>query len=628
MYKLMKKIGRTEVTAIVIVIGLSCLFLLLSSSTPALAQDQPDLTITNISVYHTYYSEENIAEEYIAWEDLDNTVNVTVENIGSDDASSFKVKLLADGDEIGTETVPSLAEGENIVCSFTWHPLDTGSYSLEAVADFDGEINESDEGNNKLTKDVSVVHNGYMGDKPLITYDHDTITGGIEYTIGDSYYSGKLYSDDTYTVTHEVTIPSGATVKFARLYSYWTWSPTYPSMELAFDENTVSPDAEYTDRKGEGWGSPFDYPTGTYAYDVSSYVTGSGSYTTVVENTGSDFFCMDGLGLLVVYTDASGSETEYLINEGCDMLCTLTESGGLTPEEATATSVFEGAVNGGSVERATLTTVVQSGCHPGTKLMFNDEDWTEVFDGTPYTDLDIDEERDVTDYIVSSDNTVKIEAPAVEDDGGDYLVPSNSFLVLYYEGDEGDDGDDGDDGGEVTPAPPSITAKNPLESVVNNTEGESRTFNVTVNQTVDISWRVNGTEVQTNESITEAAYMNTSAVVGTWNVSAIATNATTVLSDMHMWIWNVTAALTATPTPTANVTTTPTPTPSPVSTPTPTPTPVPSVTATPTPILTPSSEEKPEEEAPVPGFELTIALFMLIAVAYLMIRKRKRRGSE
>ena len=426
------------------------LFLLLSLSmhAPALAQDQLDLTITDISVYHTYYSEDNKV-----WEDLDNTVNVTVKNIGSDVASTFKVKLLADGDEVGTETEPGLAAGDNTLVSFTWHPTDTGLYTLEAVADSHGEINESDEENNERTADASVVHNGYMGDKPLITYDHDTITGGIFYTIGDSFYSGKLYSGDTYAVTHDVTIPSGATVKFARLYSYWTWSPTYPSMELAFDDNTVSPDAEYTDRKGEGWGSIYDYPTGTYAYDVSSYVSSSGSYTAVLENTGSDYFCMDGLGLLVVYTDASGSEIEYWVNEGCDMLSTQTDSGGLTPKEATATSVFEGTVDQGSVERASLTTVVQSGCHLETKLMFNDEDWTEVFDGTPYTDLDIDEERDVTDYIVSSDNTVKIEAPAVEDGGGDYLVPSNVFLVLYYEKEEEEEEEFFDTGSPANPYP-------------------------------------------------------------------------------------------------------------------------------------------------------------------------------
>jgi hypothetical protein len=623
----MKKTNIVTVTVVAIAIALSCLFLLLSSSMPVLAQSQPDIAITDISVYHTYYYTE---DKNKAWEDLDNTVNVTVENRGGDVASTFKVKLLADGDEIGTETVPSLAVGENIVRSFTWHPLDTGSYCLEAVADSDGEINESDEENNELKKDASVVHNGYMGDKPLRTYDHDIIRGGIFYTIGDSSYSGKLNSDDTYTVTHDVTIPSGATVKFARLYSYWTWSPTYPSMELSFDDNTVSPDDEYTDRKGDGWGSPFDYPTGTYAYDVSDYVTGSGGYTTVIENTGSDFFCMDGLGLLVVYTDASGSVIEYLINEGCDMLCTQTESGGLTPKEATATSVFEGTVDRGSVERATLTTVVQSGCHLGTKLMFNSEDWTDVFDGTPYTDLDIDEERGVTAYLVSSGNTAKIEAPAVEDDGGDYLVPSNAFLVLYYEEDEDEEEEEGD---VVTLGSTNITMWNPVESIVNNTEGESRTFAITIDQSVDIVWQLNGTEVQTDEDVTEASYTNAGAVLGTWNVSAIGTSGETGLSGMHTWIWNVTAAAGTTPTSAVDITSTPSPTPAPTATPassvsaTPTPTPTPTPTT-----ATPRPEEKKKgeaEETKAPGFERIISLFMLIAVAYIRIRyKNKDKGKK
>ncbi|MDI6810765.1 MAG: hypothetical protein QMD80_03675 [archaeon] len=104
----------------------------------------------------------------------------------------------------------------------------------------------------------------------------------------------------------------------------------------------------------------------------------------------------------------------------------------------------------------------------------------------------------------------------------------------------------GEGGKEVTIVAPNITAWRPIEAVVNDAEGESRTFNIRVNQTVDISWQINGTEVQTNESVTEAAYTNMSAV-GTWNISAIATNTTTGLSDMHTWIWRVT--LTPTPAP-------------------------------------------------------------------------------
>ncbi|MFV9631975.1 MAG: hypothetical protein ACNYWM_13040, partial [Methanosarcinales archaeon] len=56
-----------------------------------------------------------------------------------------------------------------------------------------------------------------------------------------------------------------------------------------------------------------------------------------------------------------------------------------------------------------------------------------VYDGTPYPDLDIDEARDVKDNLVASDNIAKIQA-APEATGGDYLMPSNAFLVLNIGG--------------------------------------------------------------------------------------------------------------------------------------------------------------------------------------------------
>ena len=162
--------------------------------------------------------------------------------------------------------------------------------------------------------------------------------------------------------------------------------------------------------------------------------------------------------------------------------------------------------------------------------------------------------------------------------------------------------------------PANITAWNPIEVIVNNTEGESRTFNITVNQTVNISWQINGTEVQTNESVTEAVYTNTSAVVGIWNVSAIATNTTTGLSDMHTWIWSVTltpiTTPTTTPTPAVNITSTPKPSPSV----TPTPTSKPSIT--PTPVSTPTPSP--------PGFEAGFAFVAIFAVAYLLLFRKKK----
>jgi len=84
--------------------------------------------------------------------------------------------------------------------------------------------------------------------------------------------------------------------------------------------------------------------------------------------------------------------------------------------------------------------------------------------------------------------------------------------------------------------PPEITAYAP-ESAVNDSQGATRTFNITINQTVNVSWQINGTEVQTNENVAAASYTNLSAVVGTWNVSAIVNNANG--TDMQTWVWTV-----------------------------------------------------------------------------------------
>ncbi|NQE44502.1 hypothetical protein C5S31_00585, partial [ANME-1 cluster archaeon GoMg2] len=92
--------------------------------------------------------------------------------------------------------------------------------------------------------------------------------------------------------------------------------------------------------------------------------------------------------------------------------------------------------------------------------------------------------------------------------------------------------------GEKTGTPPEIISSAP-ESPVNDIERATRTFNITVNQTVNVSWLINGTEVQTNESVTEVTYTNTSAAAGTWNVLAIVTNANG--TDMQAWVWNVTS---------------------------------------------------------------------------------------
>ncbi|MBN2489051.1 MAG: DUF3344 domain-containing protein [Methanosarcinaceae archaeon] len=270
--------------------------------------------------------------------------------------------------------------------------------------------------------------NGYDGDNPLTIFSHDTFAGNLTYTTGSSYYSGKLYTNAEYEVTHSVSIPSGATVEFARLYAYWTWSALgstgrYPDLKLVFDDDELTPDAEYNDSKGF---EPYNYPGGTWAYDVTEYITGSGDHETLIVNTGPDgsYFAVSGVGLLVVYSDPDGDEMEYWIAEGCDYLSSQEEAG-LTPEESTTETVFSGSIDPTAVEEARLTTVVQSGNDPDDMLMFNSKSWTGIYDGTPYADLDVDE-QDVLDHLVYNDNTVKMRAV------DDYMAPCNAFLVLRH----------------------------------------------------------------------------------------------------------------------------------------------------------------------------------------------------
>jgi len=88
---------------------------------------------------------------------------------------------------------------------------------------------------------------------------------------------------------------------------------------------------------------------------------------------------------------------------------------------------------------------------------------------------------------------------------------------------------------ESAPAP-TITSRGPA-SPVSDIAGAARRFSITVDQTVNVTWLINGTQVQLNVSVTDASYTNTTAVPGCWNVSAVAENKNG--TDMQTWIWNV-----------------------------------------------------------------------------------------
>ena len=276
--------------------------------------------------------------------------------------------------------------------------------------------------------------NGLAADKPLSTYSHDTIKGGITFTTGNSDYSGNMFSGDTYNVDQTVSIPEGTVVKLARLYSYWTWSGEgstgkYPDMKVTFDTFELEPDQKYNDRKR--WG-PYDYPSGTWAYDVTEHITGSGTYTIVVENTGPSgaFFALNGIGLVVVYTDTNGKDIEYWINEGCDMLNSQMNDDGspkyYTTPEQTITELMKPTISQATIKSASLWTIIQSANWDENALKVNGKEWSGIYGGIPHPGLDIDS-RDITAHLNPGENNIQFQAV------GDLAVPSGSLLVVEYD---------------------------------------------------------------------------------------------------------------------------------------------------------------------------------------------------
>ena len=88
------------------------------------------------------------------------------------------------------------------------------------------------------------------------------------------------------------------------------------------------------------------------------------------------------------------------------------------------------------------------------------------------------------------------------------------------------------------PGAPTITSSEPT-TFISDDVGVSRKFTIFMNQSVDVNWYLNGTEIQFNESVSNAEYTNTSASAGTWIISAVANNANGIA--MQNWTWTVMA---------------------------------------------------------------------------------------
>jgi len=396
--------------------------------TPPPSETKPDLTITEIKVPDRVFAETN------------NTIEVVVRNQGDYDVTNaFNLELSVGSILLGSVRIPDLGAGESETVQFIWNPDETIEYTLHAMVDVDSVIDEADETNNAAVAVVTVGESmGYYGDDSIETFEHGTINGSIVYTLGNSSYAdpgelNRLSGDDEcgYVVGHNLTLPSNATVRNARLYVYWTWGTDGAEgkdaqMNVTFGNNVDMPaDEKYTDRKGY---DPYNYPSGTYCYNVTDYIEdGNGSmvnYTTIVRNTGEGYakFAIYGANLLVVYEDLKEPEIEYWINEGCDLIYSFDDDD-ITPEDATTKISFPGVIDLAKVRQGTLITFVTDGTVGGDELRFNTETWDDVYEDASQS-ITIDE-RHVTDYLNTSGNYAQIRE--INEKG---MVPSTALLIL------------------------------------------------------------------------------------------------------------------------------------------------------------------------------------------------------
>ena len=108
-------------------------------------ESMPDLTVTAIGTPVRLRA------------DVINPISATVENMGSENATSFVVTLEAGGSIVDTDMVTSLNAGENTTVEFLWTPSSTGNCALNVTADADGAVTESDETNNILSQTETVL---------------------------------------------------------------------------------------------------------------------------------------------------------------------------------------------------------------------------------------------------------------------------------------------------------------------------------------------------------------------------------------------------------------------------------------------------------------------------------------
>jgi hypothetical protein len=360
-----------------------------------------------------------------------NTYTAKVTNIGEADAGAFAVGFNVSG-TTGSVPVDNLAAGANTTLTWTDEAVRTvgDAVTITATADVENSVSESNEENNLKTIEKTVVANGYRGKRwtggdDLNTSQTYDVRGDLVWSTGDSAYLSASKSPHwtTYTANWtpgDLAVPTNATIAAARLYVPYTWDkgPVFPdNVALTFNGAGVEKTAHYDDEKM--WGS--SYPYGMTVYDVKDAFSKDGNAAVLTSTfPGGGNVSVRGMVLAVVYDDGVTAPHTVLINEGFDLLYGGAAQG-TTPEQATAYAPL--AVESGAVDATLITVAPGAGPNEGD-LLFNGNEWTDVWTFAGSSQIGVDE-RNVTPYLAGS-NLAGIRS------SGDWMEAAAAFLVVEY----------------------------------------------------------------------------------------------------------------------------------------------------------------------------------------------------
>jgi len=375
-----------------------------------------------------------------------NVISVTVKNNGTVASLATTVDVDVNG-TIYTANVPALEAGASTTVTVTDTASHTGGSSVpvNANANPDRNIPETNTSNNSLNVNLTVYNNGYKGKQHTDDDEHDSIDTkqtfngkyDVIYSNGNATYRGSGSWANPYTASWNSTdlpIPAGATVVSARLYQSYTWNTLLgtPDFVASFNGNILTALAHYSDTKGYG---SSNYPSGLLVYDVTSFFNTVGNTLTLTNGTITGATtALYGSYLIVVYQDPNTTNKTIYINDGADMLYSGTARS-VSNEEGTAHANFND-VNTTGVGNAQVINILASASDEGkSKFFFNGEEYTGFWKAYSKASQLGFRIYDVTSALINGLNTADLQSFIVSG-SGDNMVVFGSILITTLTGND------------------------------------------------------------------------------------------------------------------------------------------------------------------------------------------------